>query len=145
MSYAGQQIDYAIVSKKNVNELEFLKTYGKLTDVDVVLDSFRYFKKHKLISSIFYFPLGHLVMAEFRTGTNEIIKKKNFKEPPTKGTLYRIDFFEILGFEGTKCDIKIYSIDILAEKKDVSTFASEFGKELEKHVQNIKFVVSRLN
>lgn len=145
MSYAGQQIDYAIVSKKNVSELEFLKLYGKLTDMDVVLDSFRYFKKHHLISDTFFYPHGHVVMAEFKKGTNMIVKKKNIKEPVINENIYKIDFFEIMNFEDKEYEIKVYSINVAASEKDIQIFAHEFEDELKNYIKKIKFVISCLN
>lgn len=145
MSYAGQQIEYAIVSKDSVNELEFLRTYGKLTDIDIVLDTFRYFIKEHFLSDIFYFPEGHCVLAEFEKGTNKIIRRNDISEKVVKEKLFKIDFFEIVTYEDKEYEMKMYSVNVAAKENDARIFAQNFEIELKKHVKKLKFVISCLN
>ena len=112
MSYAGQQIEYALVATEYADEAIFLERYSKLTDSSIVLESFGYFIKNGLMSKEYYYPKGHKVCAKFEGNTNKIVldhnKTKTIASDGINWIIVR--FFETIIYEEKTYKIDVYSL-----------------------------------
>lgn len=144
MSYAGQQIEYAIVSKEYVNEIEFLNRYLGLCDCDVVLETISYFKVKGLIDPIFAIPFGHRVNAKFKGNTNEIIQvEKPYFYSGEIGK--QIFFYEILEHEGQSFEIGFYKLNVVGNNDEIIKLAQDFLDIVNKYGTKIHYKITDYN
>ena len=127
MSYAGQQIEYAIVSKEFADEVLFLEKYLKLTDQSTILESFSYFIKSGLMTEEYYYPHGHIVRAKFEGSTNKIVINNEIRIPSISKDLskIKIKFFETILFDSKPYNIDIYSLVFVGKKEECIVIANK--------------------
>lgn len=126
MSYAGQQIEYAIVSKEFADEALFLETYLKLTDQSTILETFTYFIKSGLMTKEYFYPKGHVVCAKFKDNTNRIVvnDEKCIPFATIDSIKLKIRFFETILFESKQFNVDIYSLVFVGKKEECIILAN---------------------